>query len=731
MTERRKTICRACHHFCSVEAEVTDGAVVRITGDDDNPIYHGYTCVKGREHPALYRHPDRLLHPLKRTAGGDFVRIPLDQAIGEIAERLDAIRDRHGPRSVAMFGGTFFFLDNPVNLSMGAAFMAALGSPMSFSPNSIDQPGKFLAKGLHGLWMAPGQALHDPDVALLVGTNPLVSHIGRFGNPGDFPKDIARRGATLIVIDPRATEIARRATIHLQVRPGTDVAVLAAMIRVILTEGLHDGSFVGENVSGVDDLRRAVEPFVPERAAALAGIDAGELVAAARAFGSARRGYAVAGTGANMGNAGTLLEYLLLCLDTISGHWMRAGEPVRNAMSLVPTYAQLAKAQAVPPFPSFGFGEPVRVRGLTQTAAGMPSGALADEILLPGEGQVRALLSLGANPATSLPDQHKTTEALSSLELLVQADVQMTATARLAHYILPAMLPYEMPGTTIFSDFMCLFANGWGLPHAFAQYTPALVDPPTGSEVIELWRVLYRLAQRMDLKLQLFPGVGELMPGGEPAVLDMTTDPTNDELFDVIHAGSRIPLDDVRRQPAGRLYPDPPVVVEAKDPDWEGRLDVGNATMMADLAAEADRLDRSDPDGFPFRLTTRRMMHVYNTPTVVLPKNRPAHNPAFLHSRDLGRLGVADGDIVEIRSARGAILAVAGRDDSLREGVVSISHAFGDGPDSDADVRSFGSNPSRLLATDEVFDPYSGQPRMSAIPVQITPVQPRFPVPKA
>jgi anaerobic selenocysteine-containing dehydrogenase len=720
MAERYKTICRACHHFCSVEAEVADGVVVAVSGDNENPIYHGYTCVKGREHPALYTHPERLLHPLKRTAAGEFVRIPLDDAIGEIADRLATIRDRHGHRAIAMWGGTFFFLDNPINLSMGAAFMSALGSPMSFSPNTIDQPGKFLAKGLHGLWMAPGQGMHDPDVALLVGTNPLVSHLGRFGNPGDFPKDMARRGATLIVIDPRATEIARRATIHLQPRPGEDVTILAGMIRLILTEELHDKAFLAENVSGLEELRRAVAPYTPARVAARAGIDAEQLVTAARRFGTARRGYAVAGTGANMGNPGTLLEYLLLCLDTICGHWMRAGEPVRNAGSLIPAHAQMAKAQAVPPFPAFGFGEKARVRGLTQTLAGMPSAALADEILLPGDGQVRALLSLGGNPASTIPDQAKTTEAFRSLDLLVQTDVQMTTTARLAHYVIPAQLPFEMPGTSSFSDFMCLFSTAWGLPRAFAQYTPALVEPPAGSEVIELWRVVYRIAQQMKLELQLFPGVGELMPGGEPTALDMSRDPENEELFDIIHAGSRIPLDEVRREPAGKLYPDPPVVVEPKDPGWECRLDVGNATMMADLTAIAGRLDESDLGEFPFRLTSRRMMHVYNSPTIVMPKNRPRHNPAFLHSRDLDRLGVAAGDLVEIRSQHSSLLAVAGRDDSVREGTVSISHAFGDGPEFDPEVRSLGSNPARLVATDDDYDPYSGQPRMSSIPVRIS-----------
>ncbi|HVW35481.1 MAG TPA: molybdopterin dinucleotide binding domain-containing protein, partial [Acidimicrobiia bacterium] len=480
----------------------------------------------------------------------------------------------------------------------------------------------------------------------------------------------------------------------------------------------HDTDFIAANADGLNTLRRAVAPFTPDFVAARAGIAADDLVRVARLFGGARRAYAVAGTGPNMAGRGSLLEYLILCLHTVGGYWLREGDQVKSPLSTIPGFAQMAKAQAVPPFPAFGFGEPVRVRGLTQTIAGMPTGALADEILLPGEGQVRALLSLSGNPAGCIPDQLKTVEALQSLELLVQTDVQLSATARLAHYVVPARLPYEMPGTTIFSEFISLVANGFGLPEPFAQYTPALVDPPAGSDVIDPWRLLYRLAQRMELQLQLFPGVGEFLPGGEPTELDMTADPDDEAMFDIIHSGSRIPLDEVRRQP-GRIYPDPPVVVAAKDPDWPCRLDVGNATMMADLAAEAARPLDGDSPKFPFRLTSRRMMHVYNTPSIVMPANRPRYNPAYLHSRDLERLGGTEGDLVEISSTRSTILAVAGRDDSLREGVVSMSHGFGDIFDPDADVRATGSNTGRLVANDDVYDPYSGQPRVSAVPVSI------------
>jgi anaerobic selenocysteine-containing dehydrogenase len=357
------------------------------------------------------------------------------------------------------------------------------------------------------------------------------------------------------------------------------------------------------------------------------------------------------------------------------------------------------------------------------TLAGLPSAALADEILLPGDGQVRALVSIGGNPAGCVPDQLKMYDALRSLDLLVQLDVQMSATAKLADYVIATKLPFEMAGTTLLADFMPLYANGIGLPESFAQYTPAIVDPPDGSDVIEQWRLLYRLAQRMQLQLELYPGLGEVtqIEGSQPTALDMTRDPGTDELFDIVHTDSRISLEEIKQHPNGAFFPDPAVYVEPKDPGWDGRLDVGSDAMMRDLRDELSSGNGSDAESFPFRLISRRMMHIMNAPTLAMPENRPRYNPAFLNSRDLVDLGIEAGGVVEIQSDRATILAVAGCDDTVRPGTVSMSHSFGDLPGRDDDVRAVGSNPGRLVATDAVYDPYSGQPRMSNIPVRIVP----------
>ena len=281
---------------------------------------------------------------------------------------------------------------------------------------------------------------------------------------------------------------------------------------------------------------------------------ADDVIAAARAFARAGRGYANAGTGANMSMNGPLVEYLLLCLQTVCGYWSRAGDPIANALSLFPPDLQMTVAQAVPPFPVTGLGEELRVRGLSQTICGLPTAGLADEILTPGDGQVRALLSLGGSPASAIPDQTRTADALQALDLLVHTDVQMSPTARLADYVIPSKLPYEMASSTMVPDFLDV-GVGWGYRESYAQYAPAVVDPPAGAEVVENWELLYRLGQAMGLEFALYRGLGELGSVGDPVLIEMTGDPDFDALMDLIHSGSRVPLDTVKATAGGALYP--------------------------------------------------------------------------------------------------------------------------------------------------------------------------------
>jgi anaerobic selenocysteine-containing dehydrogenase len=500
--------------------------------------------------------------------------------------------------------------------------------------------------------------------------------------------------------------------------------VLAGLLRVILHEELFDHEFIAENVNGLEALRVAVEPFTPEMVAARADITADDLVRAARLFASARRAYALAGTGPNMGTGrGTLCEYLVLALDTVCGHYLRAGETVRNPGTLIAEMKP--KAQAAPPMKAYGYGKPMRIRGLQNTLAGLQTAALAEEILLPGEGQVRALIVLGGNPVAAWPDQATTIAAMRDLDLLVTLDVEMSQTAQLAHYVIAPTMSLEVPGMTQTAEMLLYYGNGsGGFTDAAGQYTPVVATRPAGSDLIEEWEFFYGLAQRLRLPLRLKTPYSFIPGSPGPTDLDMANPPTSDELLDILAAGSRVPLDDLRARPGNNRYP-ASVIVAPKDPGWEGRLDVGNAELMADLLAVA-----AEPIIVPladeFRLLSRRLQHVLNSSHNIAATNRGrGHNVAYFNPTDLDRLGIADGDSIEIATDRSTIVAVAGTDSGLRPGDVSMAHAFGGRPEHDDQLGAIGSSTSRLLTTDARCDSYSGQPLMSNIAVRVRRLQPQ------
>jgi len=707
-----KTFCRLCLNACALVVDVEQGRAVRISGDKANPVYRGFTCVKGREQANLLGDPRRLRHSLKRDADGVLRPIPVGQAIAEIAEKLTSIRDAYGPRAIAGYLGTFFAASAAM-MPLFGGFMQAIGSPMAFSPGTLDKPGKKIAQALHGDWQAPSVGFDDPETILLVGINPLVTFTGfPYGNPGKWLNERLASGTRLVVIDPRRSDVARRAHIHIQPRPGMDAPIIAAILKIILDQGGYDAAFVAAHATGLETLRSAVAPFTPDRVGAMADIPAEQLAQAAAALVATRRGYIMGGTGPNMSGSGTLIEYLLLNLHTVCGYWLREGDNVRHPGALAAPLRPIA--QVAPTVPAYGFGEKLRVRGLTNTAAGMPTGALADEILLEGPGKVRALISCGGNPVGAWPDQRKTVRAMQSLDLLVQIDPWMSGTAKLADYVIAPRIWLEVAGTSQVLDWLTRNGTGYGQSDPYAQYSPAIADPPEGSDLVEEWEFFYRLAREIGLALMVSPQLGPDMPA---VPLDMTTKPTTDELLALLCKGSRVPLDAVKALDGGAVFPDPAVYVLPGDTGSPHRFRLADPAMLADLAATLEPFDRSTR---PFRLVCRRMMHVYNSSFVgALPASARAYNPAFMNPDDMASLSLGDGDPIMIQSDSDAIPAIAHGDATLRPGLVSISFGFGGLPGEEASLMTMGSNPNRLIPDDLEFDRYSGQPLMTNIAVSI------------
>ncbi len=718
----KKTLCRICTANCPILVDVdATGRPIAARGDKDNPHSEGFFCLKGKHYPEIHTADSRLHHSLARGADGALAPIEAERAMDEVAARLGAILDEHGRESVAVYMGTLFY-QLPQTASVATAWMDALRLRLRFSSGTIDQPGKQTAAAAHGHWLAGNYVFDESDTWMLIGTNPLIAISGGIphANPARRLKRAQARGLQLIVIDPRRTETAKHAAIHLQPRPGTDPAIVAGLIREIIRADLVDAEFVRDHVDGFETLRDAVDPYTPEYVAARADVDPEALVRAAHVFARAKKGAATAGTGANMSGWSNVTEYLVLCLNTICGHYRRAGDRVANPGVL--TTRRSFPAQAMAPYPVDGFGKPLVSRpDLPPAVCGLPTSALADEILHP-ESTIKALVTIGGNPMRAWPDPKRTRRALEALDLHVCVEPRLTDTARLADYVLAPKLPLETPGCSLSTENLFTVSPALGYTERYGQYAPAVAAPPEGADLREDWQYFYGLAKRMGLALEVGAGVFPIMGCRTPrSALDMQNEPTSDEILDLVTKDSWIPLDRLRKDPSQVLFEDEPdVFVAPADPESRARLDVGSALMLDELRdfAAGDRFARP---GFDYRLVSRRMSNTFNSmgTDIEALTSRYGTNPAFLHPEDLRALGLARGDLVKLRSPHGELEAVAWPDPDLRRGLVSMCHCWGTDPEAESDVRKTGANTGLLISVEEDCARFSGIPLMSAIPVDV------------
>ena len=297
-----------------MEIDIEDGKqIVAVRGDRSDPLFEGYTCIKGRQLADQYHSPSRLRSPLKKNPSGTFDPVSSSEALDEIAVKLDEIITQYGPRAVATYIGTGAY-QNSVGVPVAAAWHEGFNSPSFYTSLTIDQPAHRSSLLRLGSWEAGWQNFADSDVLLAVGYNPLVSSYGPSNglqgtNPFVKLREAKKRGLKLIVIDPRRSEFATQADVWLQVKPGEDPTLLAAIINVILSNDLHDKSFCRDYVDQeqLDSLRRATEPFSIEYAAKRCDVAAVDILSAAEIFAAGPKGTAGSGTGPNMAPHGTLM----------------------------------------------------------------------------------------------------------------------------------------------------------------------------------------------------------------------------------------------------------------------------------------------------------------------------------------------------------------------------------------------------------------------------------------
>ena len=702
--ETKATFCRVCHASCPMEVDVVDNRVIAVRGVMDDPLFEGYTCIKGRQIPDQMSDPKRLRAPLRRRPDGTFEQVDSPEALDEIAAELRRIIDTYGPRAVASYTGTGGY-QNSVAVPTARAFHQGIDSVSFYTSVTIDQPAKGLAMLRLGGWEAGYHNFTDSDVHMAIGYNSMVSSYAPIGGlQGTNPFVVMRRrkaeGMKLVVVDPRRTELAGFADIHLQIRPGEDPTLLAGMIRIVLEEGLQDHEFCDRWVSQLGELTEAVDGFTLDYVAERCQLDADDIVAATRLFAAGPRGTAGTGTGPNMAAHSSLTEHLTVVLNTILGRVNREGDLIENGLLLYPEMPHRAQATA-PRAPASG--PPSRLRNLRGYRGEMPTAALAEEILTPGEGRIRALIVSGGNPAVAFPNHELTLEALADLELLVVIDYRMTPTAEFADYVIAPTLALER------ADVPHLMDRWFREP--YTNYTDPVVE--RDGDVLNEWEVFWELASRLGSTLPL--------PGGSP---DMTTRPSTDEIIERSYAGSRMPLDEVRAN-RRKVHPDLRLVVEPADPSCTTKFTPAPDDLMDELAAllaePAPMLGDIDVTAYPFRLVSRRLKHVLNSTGTELPglARKGTTNPAYMHPDDVAELDMVGGDLVEITSVSGSLIGVVEPAEDVKRGVISMAHSWGGRSLTDEKVRDIGTPTSRLVSVDAGHDPVTGMVVSSAIPVAV------------
>ena len=711
MTQTHKTFCRFCHVLCGMEVDVADGRVVAVRGDPDNEVTRGYTCQKGRAEVERIHHPDRLLAPERRD-GSAWTKLEKSDALDEVADRLGDVIARYGPESVAVYTGCGGHRTSAGGPWFVRRFLQALGSSKMYTSFTIDSPSLSIAGNRFYGGPIPATLLdvERAECVMFVGTNPAASH--QLNMPQSSPtarlNEARRRGMKLIVVDPRRSDVARRADLHLQVKPGEDATLLAAMVKVILDGGLQDHDYCDRYVSGVDALHAAVAPFDLVYAEARTGVPAHLIEEAAVAFATARTGGATSGTGLHMAIHHNLATQLVMTLNGLCGRVDRPGGMNRTEGALGRHFDSSMEAPPLPALPKSRIRGISAYHGLFGSYFEMPTNTLADEILTPGEGRIRALIVNGGNPALVLAEESSAARALEDLELLVCLDLFRSATAEYADYVFGVRHPFERADVSKLND-----AN---YPFPFGQYTPPLLDGP--EETIEEWEVFWELAMRLGIPLR----VGKLTTESKPST---------DALLDEMNRHARVPLAELRKHPSGLAFEGRTTAAGGVIPNLIGHPDKKMAAGHPDVLAELREVfaetvieggGYAPGEDFAFRMITYRMKEVYCTQGQNLPSLRAkrSYNPVLMHPDAMQGLGLSDGDSVRVENDHGAVEGIVEASSDVAEGTIAFAFGWGN-PRDPRPAAEKGSNVQRLIPDDQRYDGVTGLALQSAIPVNVRP----------
>jgi len=737
--------CHLCEATCGLELHLEGDRIALVRGDRDDVFSHGYLCPKGSALGRLDSDPDRVRTPLVKDPDGRFRPASWDEAFARIDAGLSPLREEYGPDALAVYVGN----PNAHNLAgqlCGRVLLQSARTRNVFSASTVDQMPKQVSAGLMfgAALSVPVPDVDRTDYLLVIGANPFESN-GSLMTAPDIPgrlRALRARGGRIVVVDPRRTKTAQEADEHLAIRPGGDAFFLFGLLHVLFADGLVDLGTVAHHVAGLDEVRALAADFAPERVAPVCGIPPEDIRRTARELAAAPTAAVYARIGSCTQEFGTLASWLVDVVNTCTGNLDRPGGAMftRPAVGGANVGGEPGKGRGV------RFGRRAsRVRGAPEVYGELPVACLREEIETPGEGQVRALITVAGNPVLSTPDSVRLDRALAGLDFMVSVDIYVNETTRHADVILP---PEGVLARGHFDVALYSLAI-----RNVANYSPPLVAP--GPDEVPEWRTLLRLAgvllglgpdadvDALDeetvrtLAQRAVARPGAAVEGRDPEDLLAALAPRRgpDRILDLmLRTGpygdgfgadpEGLSLDRLEASPHGiDLGPLQPRIPEMlRTPT--GRIELAPEPLVADVARLRGALDRAaEPDHLV--LVGRRDLRSNNSwmhNVEVLVKGK-ARCTAHLHPADAARLGVADGAPVRVASSAGEVVIAAEVTDEVMEGVVSIPHGWGhdaDGVEMATARRHAGVNTNVLVPADRL-DPLSGNAVLTGIAVTVAP----------
>jgi len=744
----RKTACNLCYVNCGLEVLVDSGRITKVRGDRDNPKSQGYLCNKAARIPFYAHHRDRLTTPLRRRADGGFDAIDWDTAIAEIAAKLREVVDRYGGKSLALYGGGG--QGNHAGGAYATALLRALGSRHTFNALSQEKTGDFWVNGhMFGSQTChTAEDVHHCDLLFVIGANPWIAH--GFPNARDHLNDIRKDPSRrMIVIDPRRSETAERADLHLAVRPGADAFLLGAILAQLIRRDAVNHRFIEQHTAGYAEVKDALSRIPVDQWAAAADIPLDQIEQCVDMIIASKAMTVRVELGIQQGVNSTLNSYLEKLLIMLTGSFGRKGTNQLHSW-LVPLWGNS-------PNQRFAATDTEVIGGL------LPPNLFPDTVLADHPDRLRAVWIDSSNPANTASNTAQVEAALRALDLVVVVDVAMTETARLAHYVLPASSQYEKTEFTLFNfEFpKNYFHVRAGVvpplegtlpePEIYTRIARALGMLPGDNALAPLREAAFRSRAAFAAEFRGFMGanpslaalsalvlyhtLGATLPDGTAAAAplwqaaqlcakrspqavrralnagrEVPDEALGDTLFDAI-VGSRngAAFTEHDYDEVWSLISHPDRKVRLAIPsmlEWLGRLDPGSATPGGD---------------YPFVLAAgqRRMFNANQIFRDPAWRRDDPDGALLINAADLEALGAEDGEWIAVQSAAGRLVARCKRDDSMRSGQLALPHGYGQTyPAGDGERLSNGPRVNVLTESGN-RDPIAGTPYHKHVPVRL------------